>query len=358
MKKTTTMKIAICTGGGDCPGLNPVIRAVVKYAKNRYNIDVIGIEDSFNGLVSRPLRTMALSNEKVTDILDRGGTILGTANYGDTLRGSDEKKHIELIKAGMHEIGASALIVVGGEGTQGMAQKLVRAGLNIIGIPKTIDNDLPGTDQTVGFASCVDLVAESVLRLRSTAESHDRIMIIEVMGRDSGYIALHGGIAGGAQIILLPEIKFSYEKIVDKILQRKKQGRKYSLVVVSEGACPEGEEPFYKQTPSAQKVLGGIGQEVAHKLRQLTTMDTRYTVLGHLQRGGAPSAGDKLLATRFAVKAVDLAQQGQFGTITVLKGNKIESLAYQSMQRFHRQKIALDDELLLAAEGIGICLGR
>jgi 6-phosphofructokinase 1 len=190
------MKLALCTGGGDCPGLNPVIRAVVKYAKNRYNCEVIGVEDSFNGLLTNPLRAAPLSPAAVTDILDRGGTILGTANYGNTLRGTDEQQHIAQIKEALRSLGATALVVVGGEGTQGMAQKLVRAGINIIGIPKTIDNDLPGTDQTIGFASCVDLVADSVLRLRSTAESHDRIMIIEVMGRDSGFIALHGGVAG------------------------------------------------------------------------------------------------------------------------------------------------------------------
>jgi ATP-dependent phosphofructokinase / diphosphate-dependent phosphofructokinase len=352
------MKLAICTGGGDCPGLNPAIRAVVKYARNRYNMEIVGIEDSFNGLITRPLRSLPLTSPMVTDILDKGGTILGTSNFGNTLKGADEKKHIALIKAGLQELGCEGLIVVGGEGTQGMAQKLVRAGINIIGLPKTIDNDLPGTEQTIGFSTCVDLVAESVLRLRSTAESHDRIMIIEVMGRDSGYIALHGGIAGGAQIILLPEIKFSYQKIVEKIRQRQQEGRKYSLIVVSEGACAEAGEVSYNQHFTQQKILGGIGQEVATKLRQLTSMDTRYTVLGHLQRGGAPNAVDKLLATRFAIKAVDLASQRQFGFITVLKNNRIDCLPYNSLQDFERQKIASNDDLLLAAEGIGICLGR
>jgi 6-phosphofructokinase 1 len=358
VEEAKAMKLAVCTGGGDCPGLNPVIRALVKYAKNRYNIELIGIEDSFNGLISRPLRTVKLTSENVSDILDRGGTILGTSNSGDTLRGANEKKHAELVKGGLQELGAAGLLVIGGEGTQGMAQSLIRAGINIIGIPKTIDNDLPDTEQTIGFASCVDLVAESVLRLRSTAESHDRIMIIEVMGRDSGYIALHGGIAGGAQIILLPEIKFSYEKIIEKIRQRKQQGRKYSLVVVSEGASPEGEEPLYRGISPQQRVLGGIGQEIAQKLHQLTSMDTRYTVLGHLQRGGAPNAADKLLATRFAIKAIDLAYQQQFNQITVLKRGRIESLPYHPTKRFERQKIANSDELLIAAEGIGICLGR
>lgn len=352
------MKLAICTGGGDCPGLNPVIRAVVKYAKNRYGIELIGVHDSFNGLIDRPLRAGLLTGDAVTDILDRGGTILGTHNSGETLRGPEEKKHLALIKSGLQELGAEALVVVGGEGTQGMAQKLVRAGVKIIGIPKTIDNDLPGTEQTIGFSSCVDLVAESVLRLRSTAESHDRIMIIEVMGRDSGYIALHGGVAGGAQIILLPEIQFSYQKIVEKIRQRKQEGRKYSLVVVSEGAAPEGEGRIYNSSLSKQKVLGGIGQEVAYKLRQLTAMDTRYTVLGHLQRGGAPNAADKILATRFAMHAVDLAHAQQFGQIVVLKGNKTASLPYSQLVHFERQQIPMDDELLRAAEGIGISLGR
>jgi 6-phosphofructokinase 1 len=352
------MKLAICTGGGDCPGLNPVIRAVVKYAKYHHNVEVVGIEESFNGLLTRPIRQQVLTVESVADILDRGGTILGTHNYGETLRGPDEKKHIALFKAGLQELGAEGLIVVGGEGTQSMAQKLVRAGGKVIGIPKTIDNDLPGTDQTVGFSTCVDLVSESVLRLRSTAESHDRIMIIEVMGRDSGYIALHGGIAGGAQIILIPEINFSYEKIIEKIRKRQKDGRKYSLIVVSEGAAPEGEELVFNKAFAKQKILGGIGQEVAGKLRQLTGIDTRYTVLGHLQRGGAPNASDKILATRFAKGAVDLAVKRQFGKIVVLKGNRIESMPYESDHHFERHKIPADDELLQAAEGMGICLGR
>ncbi len=352
------MKLAICTGGGDCPGLNPVIRAVVKYAKHRHNTEVVGIEESFNGLLTRPIRQQALTPESVADIFDRGGTILGTHNYGDTLRGADEKKHIALIKTGLKELGVECLLVVGGEGTQSMAQKLVRAGVKVIGIPKTIDNDLPGTDQTIGFSTCVDLVSDSVQRLRSTAESHDRIMIIEVMGRDSGYIALHGGIAGGAQIVLIPEINFSYDKIIAKIRKRQQEGRKYSLVVVSEGASPEGEASIYNQTFAKQKILGGIGQEVASKLRQLTAMDTRYTVLGHLQRGGAPNAVDKLLAARFAMAAVDLAIKEQFGKIVVLKGNRIASMPYESSHHFERFKIPADDELLQAAEGMGICLGR
>ncbi|MFK7824950.1 MAG: 6-phosphofructokinase [Oligoflexales bacterium] len=351
-------KIGICTGGGDCPGLNAAIRCVVKHAIHTHKMQVIGIRDSFQGLQKRPVAAFELFYDHVADILHKGGTILGTYNKGDNFKSADGKKKIALTLEGFKSLGLDALIVVGGEGTQTMASQLHEAGIPTIGIPKTIDNDLPETDQTIGFSSCIELVNESVMRLQSTAESHDRVMVLEVMGRDSGFIALQGGVAGGANVILIPEIPFTYESICTKIKYRQSLGRNYSLVVVSEGAFPKGEEAKYKLNMSGAKNLGGIGQIVADELQSRTKMDTRITVLGHLQRGGQPNTSDKILATRFAIHAVDLATKGETGRVVVLKSNQITSVPYEKIKNHERRKISMDDDLLKASEDIGICLGR
>lgn len=352
------MKIAICTGGGDCPGLNAAIRAVVKHAKLNYGFEVIGVYDSFNGLMDRPIQAKSLDFEDVTEILWRGGTVLGTYNKGSTYTGHGAEKRLQLTAEGMKLLGAEVLIVVGGEGTQSMAQQLSEIGVPVIGIPKTIDNDLPGTDQTIGFSSCVDLVADSVMRLHSTAESHDRVMVLEVMGRDSGYIALHGGLAGGANVILIPEVPFDFDKIYKKIMYRKSLGRNFSLVVVSEGASEKGGEAIYSENSSGSKNLGGIGQRVARKLNEMSGMETRVTVLGHLQRGGAPNAADKLLATRFGIHAVELAAKKAFNRLVVLKNGAINDISYKEVPAHARRKLSLDDDVLRAAESIGISIGR
>lgn len=350
------MKIAICTGGGDCPGLNAVIRAVVKHSKLSYGAEVVGVYDSFNGLLEDPKKARSLEIDDVTDILSLGGTMLGTYNKGGTFKGSNGKAQIDQAVESLQQLGVDCLIVVGGEGTQTMAQQLADLGVNIIGVPKTIDNDLPGTQQTIGFSSCVDFVSDSVMRLRSTAESHDRVMILEVMGRDSGYIALHGGIAGDANIILLPEIPFDYSKIYQKIEQRRKMGRKFSLIVASEGAYELGGQPQYQG--DSKKYLGGIGQTIAQNLTQRCDLEMRVTVLGHLQRGGAPNAVDKIFATQAGVKAVDLAHQKKYGRVVVYKDGRISDILYSDIKRYQRRKIEPDDELLSIAESTGICLGR
>ncbi|MDD9952624.1 MAG: ATP-dependent 6-phosphofructokinase [Zetaproteobacteria bacterium] len=352
------MKIGVCTGGGDCPGLNAAIRAIAQHGNESYGFQVYGIFDSYNGLESRPIRAIELSKDHVHDILDRGGTILGTYNRGGLFTDPGGHERAKRVIGGIKSLNLDALIVIGGEGTQTMAQYLVDQGVPVIGVPKTIDNDLPETDQTIGFASCVSLVADSLNRLRSTAESHDRVMILEVMGRDSGFIALHGGIAGGADIILLPEVPFSYDEVIDKLQRRKQQGRKYSLVVVSEGAYEKSSEPHYKSNVGGKMNLGGIGQMVAHKVYEATGMETRVTVLGHLQRGGSPVAEDKLLATRFGIHAVDLVAQKKFGQVVVLQEGKITQVPYSMIEKFARRKIGPNDSYLLAAEGVGISLGR
>ncbi len=350
------MRIGLFTGGGDCPGLNAAIRAVVKRA-SLSGIEIVGIYDSLQGLIERPLRAKPLQLADVTDLVAKGGTILGTYNKGNPFT-KDKDAKIKAIRAGMQELKLDGLISIGGEGSQGIAAEMVKENFNIIGIPKTIDNDLPGTEQTIGFSTCVDIVAESVMRLQSTAESHDRIMVLEVMGRDSGYIALHGGVAGGANVILIPEIPFDFAAIERKIQARKAMGRKFSVIVVSEGALPKDGEMTYKNEVSGEKNLGGIGQLVSKGLYDRTGMDIRVTVLGHIQRGGPPNPVDRLLATRFGVYAVELALKKQFGRLVVLKGQKLSDIAYKDLPVYQRRKIAENDEMLTAAEGIDICLGR
>ncbi|MCB9228431.1 MAG: ATP-dependent 6-phosphofructokinase [Deltaproteobacteria bacterium] len=353
------MKIGICTGGGDCPGLNAAIRAAVKHGIRNHQMEFTGILDSFNGLQDRPMRTIPLKNTDVMDILHRGGTILGTFNRGCCFSGADGDHKLQLTKEGFDELKLDALIVIGGEGTQGMSSQLIQAGIPVIGIPKTIDNDLPGTDTTIGFSSCVDLVADSVHRLRSTAESHDRIMILEVMGRDSGYIALHGGVAGGCNVVLIPEIPFSWDSIISKINFRKKLGRNFSLIVVSEGAVPAGEQTQqFQTTPDGRQVLGGIGQIVGIRLQKETGMETRVTVLGHLQRGGQPNPQDRLLASQMGIHAIDLLAQGLHNQMVIKKGDRITHIPFSDISANSRRKISSDDQLLKAAEGLGICLGR
>lgn len=351
------MKIGLLTGGGDCPGLNPAIRAVVKCATTKHGMQVTGILDSFNGLFETPYRTRSLGVEDVHDILARGGTILGTHNKGNPFE-SERAQRIDEIQAGMQALDISALIAIGGEGTQGMAAELDSENIPVIGIPKTIDNDLPGTERTIGFASCVDFVAEAVQRLRSTAESHDRIMVIEVMGRDSGYIALHGGIAGGANVILIPEIPFNLEVVSAKISDRKRAGRKFSVVVVSEGAHATRQQQLYIDEQAANKRLGGIGDYVACSLNGSTGIEARVAVLGHLQRGGIPSATDRILASRFAVHACHLAAQKDFGRYVIFRDGKISDIPYRALEPYKRRRIGSDDDVLRTAQALNICVGR
>jgi len=347
------LKIGISTGGGDCPGLNAAIRAIVKYASLKHNAHLIGICDSFEGLRNRPLRTRNLILTDVSDILWKGGTILGTYNTHAISKNSRHfKDDISLICEGYHSLELDALIVIGGEGTQSVAQHLVERGLSIVGIPKTIDNDLPKTEQTIGFSTCVDLVAQSISCLQSTAESHDRVMVLEVMGRDSGYIALYGGLSGGAHIILIPEIAFSYESVCQKIKERKKIGRNYSVIVVAEGARPKG----FSAKPSGNSF--SAGRMVAEKIEHMLKIETRVTVLGHLQRGGSPNPTDRLLATRFGVHAVDLVIQKKFSRITIVKNGKISDTPYKNIRKWERRMIHNQDEQLLSSEAVGICLGR
>jgi 6-phosphofructokinase 1 len=315
------MKVGILTGGGDAPGLNAVIRAVVRRSV-RYGNEVIGVRHGWDGLINNSYVPLDLN--AVSGILPRGGTIIGTSRVNPY----KVKDGIKKLRENMGTNGIEALICVGGEDTLGTAYKLHNEiSLPVIGVPKTIDNDIPCTDYTFGFDTAINIATEAIDRLHTTAESHDRIMVVEVMGRHAGWIALHSGLAGGADCILIPERPFRMDDVAELIKRRHNRGKSFSIVVVAEGAVPQeigAEVKVSEEVDSFGHVrLGGVGYYVSKKLEELTGFETRTVVLGHLQRGGTPTAFDRVLATRFGVAAADLAFQKSFGKMVVLRGNKI-----------------------------------
>jgi ATP-dependent phosphofructokinase / diphosphate-dependent phosphofructokinase len=322
--------IGILTGGGDAPGLNAVIRAVVKTATCEYGIRVIGIEDGFEGLLG-PTRTRVLSAGDVRGLLPRGGTILGTRNRGqfvertkDGEKMAAEEVYKEAI-GNMNLLGIDALIVLGGEGTLTIAAEFDERGIPVCGVPKTIDNDLACTELTFGFVTALDIATEALDRLHTTAESHDRVMILEVMGRHAGWIALHSGIAGGADVILIPEIPFSLDAVAEKIQARDLAGSNFSIIVAAEGALEIGHELIYQDKGDAHHAprLGGIGMYLQHAIEEKTGRETRCVVLGHLQRGGRPNAFDRMLATNFGSCAVRSLSEGKRSVMVALQAGDV-----------------------------------
>lgn len=312
-------RIGILTGGGDCPGLNPVIRAVVRRALQE-GIEVVGIKNGWKGLIDRD--TVKLDLNSVSGILPKGGTILGTSRTNPY----QKPEHLSAAKTHFQDLGLDALIAVGGEDTLGVATKFVKEGFRIVGIPKTIDNDLSETDYTFGFDTAVNIAMESIDRLHTTAESHHRIMVAEVMGRHAGWIAVHAGIAGGADFILIPEIPINVDEVCEAIRKRHERGKTFSIIVVAEGA----EFQQGKTVATNEKLdefghvrLGGVGETLGKIIEDKTGFETRVTVLGHIQRGGSPTAFDRVLGTRFGVKALELVLSGQWGKMVSLKGNAI-----------------------------------
>ena len=315
-------KIGILTGGGDCPGLNPVIRAVVRKAMND-GLEVIGIKNGWKGLIEND--TVPLNLDSISGILPKGGTILGTSRTNPYKKEGGPEK----VKANFKALGLHALIVVGGEDTLGVAAKLVNEGLNIVGVPKTIDNDLSATDYTFGFDTALNIATECIDRLHTTAESHHRIMVAEVMGRHAGWIALEAGIAGGADVVLIPEFPIDLEEVCALIKKRYQRGETFSIVVVSEGArFKEGTMVLQEQKLDefGHARLGGIGEILAKEIEKRTGYETRVSVLGYIQRGGPPTAFDRVLGTRFGVKAIELVKEKRFGQMASLSGNKIISV--------------------------------
>lgn len=313
-------KIGILTGGGDCPGLNPVIRAVVRKAINE-GFEIVGIKNGWKGLIEND--TVALNLTAVSGILPKGGTILGTSRTNPYKKEGDAQK----VKNNFLALGLNALIVVGGEDTLGVAAKLTKDGIpNIVGVPKTIDNDLSCTDYTFGFDTAVNIAMECIDRLHTTAESHHRIIVVEVMGRHAGWIAIEAGIAGGADVILIPEVPIDVIEVCELIKKRHSRGKTFSIIVVAEGAQFKDKSLVTKEErldSFGHVRLGGIGDMLAAEIEKRTGYETRVSVLGHIQRGGSPTAFDRVLGTRFGVKAVELVSENKFGRMAALVGNKI-----------------------------------
>jgi len=322
--------IGIANGGGDCPGLNAVIRGAVRAAILGHGWRVIGINDGFDGLIW-PERTMPLTVESIAGILPRGGTILGTTNRGNPFHYivDDDGKKVEHDYSlrcceNARKLGIDAVIAIGGDGTQTIARDLCHLGIPIVGVPKTIDNDLSATEVTFGFDTALHVATDAIDRLHTTAESHGRVMVIEVMGRDAGWIALHSGLAGGADVILLPEIPFTIETVCESLRERAAKGKKFSLVVVAEGVKLPQPEFVEKRFPPPR--AGQVGILIGDAIHALLKQDVRVTVLGHIQRGGSPSPFDRILATRFGVEAVELVARGEFGRMVCLRAGEIESV--------------------------------
>jgi 6-phosphofructokinase 1 len=354
-------RIGVLTGGGDAPGLNAVIRAVVKSAFNA-GIEVVGLEDSFDGLLD-PSRSRVLTPKDVTGILRLGGTILGTTNRGNPFEypvATPEGKadYSDRVVETFNQMGLQALVVIGGDGSLSIAHQFYLKGIPVVGVPKTIDNDIVGTTSCFGFDTAVAFAADAIDRLHTTAEAHKRIMVVEVMGRNAGWIALQGGIAGGADVILMPEIPYNLDRVAAAIKRRESFGAKFSIVVVAEGAKPVGGQVTLREEarPGYVERLGGIGIVVAEQLEKMTGREARCVVLGHLQRGGGPTAFDRVLATRFGGAAVELIRRGAFGKMVANNPPDIVPIPLADVVG-RTKTVPLDFDLLKTARAIGVTLG-
>ena len=348
-------QIGILTGGGDAPGLNAAIRAVVRTAIGKFGMKCVGIEDSFEGILGEP-HTVTLTQKSVSGILPRGGTILGTRNRGSFVKMINGKPSFPEMPIGealanLDILGIEALVVVGGEGTLAIAEQFHKRDFPVIGVPKTIDNDLAATELTFGFMTAIDIATEALDRLHTTAASHDRVMILEVMGRNTGWIALHAGLAGSADIILIPEIPFSFEAVAQKVLAREMSGSRFTNIVVAEGAKEAGKGEIYSDAQELR--LGGIGDVVRHRIEELTGKESRCVVLGHLQRGGSPNAFDRMLGTNFGACAVRALAGGETGKMVALQAGTITTVPL-SEACANIKTVPVDGQLVRTARDIGI----
>jgi 6-phosphofructokinase 1 len=353
-------KIGILTGGGDAPGLNAVIRAAVRTAIRQFGMEVVGIEDGFEGLIGE-LQMRNLKTTDVAGLLPRGGTILGTRNSGHfcchTPNGElyyPEEPISEAIE-NMRRVEIEALVILGGEGTLAIAEQFNRRGFPVIGVPKTIDNDLACTELTFGFQTACDIATEALDRLHTTAESHDRVIILEVMGRDTGWIALHSGLAGSADVILIPEIPFVMERVIEKVRAREAGGSRFTNIVVAEGAKELGGEAKYVDSGGTDRAkrLGGIGEHIRERVEEETGKESRVVVLGHLQRGGTPNAFDRMLATNFGACAVRALAEGQRGVMVGLQSASIITVPLAEAVT-NIKTVSSDGQLIRTARDVGI----
>ncbi len=348
-------RIGVLTGGGDAPGLNAVIRALVKHLSAN-SVEVIGFRDGFRGLVLGASRVLDMN--AISGILPRGGTILGTSNRDNPFEFQGQDRLADCLK-NVQELGVESVVVIGGDGSLAISTECYRRGLPTVGVPKTIDNDLEATDQTFGFDTAVNTATEALDRLHTTAESHHRVMVLEVMGRYAGWIALASGIAGGADAILIPEIPFRFETVANRILQRKAAGRSFSIIVVAEGAkMPDGNLVVARTVAGSHDPirLGGIGHLIAARMEDLTGLEARVTILGHVQRGGSPTPYDRILATRYGVAAADLALGRVYGHMVALRGTSVIPVPFSEAVGKMRA-VPIDGELMQTARGVGITFG-
>ena len=357
-------RIAILTGGGDCPGINAVIRAVAKKAMDEKGMEVIGIEDGYEGVVTQ--RYQKLRNKDVSGILTLGGTILGTSNKANPYRYPVKRgRKLELrdlsqaALRNLRKLNVDCLVCIGGDGTLSIAHRLFKDGIPIVGVPKTIDNDLKGTEITFGFDSAVQIATEAIDRVHTTAQSHHRVMIVEVMGRRAGWIALYSGVAGGGDIILIPEIPYDISVVTEKVKERNKRGKRFSIVVVAEGARPKGGEVVIQRIvkESTDPIrLGGIGFVLGEQIEEITGLESRTVLLGHLQRGGPPTPFDRLLATRLGTKAVELIENQEFGFMVGVKGDALVKVPLETVAKGSR-RVPLNHPLMKSARSVGTSFG-
>jgi 6-phosphofructokinase 1 len=354
------VKIGLSTGGGDAPGLNAVIRGAVLAAVHR-GWECAGIRRGYDGLLGQD-QVIPLGPGEVRGITHLGGTILGTTNRGDPFRWrrqlpdgrwTEEDRSDELIRS-FRAHGLDALIAIGGDGSLAIARRLQLKGIPLVGVPKTIDNDVGGTVVTFGFDTAVGIATDAIDRLHSTAEAHERVMVVEVMGRHAGFIALHAGLAGSADVILIPEIPFAIERVCDKIRKREAEGRHFSIVVAAEGAYPKGGQPVFKETTQR---LGGIAERVAREIEALTGKETRSLVLGHLQRGGSPTTFDRVLGLRFGAAAVRLVAEGKFGCMVALTPPHHIAAVPLEQALDRPRRVQLDSDAVATARDLGVSFG-
>lgn len=361
-------KALVLTGGGDCPGLNAVIRGIVKRASQENDWEIIGSMEAYNGVIKKPYNIKILDKETVAGIHFRGGTIIKTTNKGgpfawptENSDGTWTEKDVsdELIN-NLKELGVEAVISIGGDGSQKIAYELYKKGLNVIGVPKTIDNDLSATDYTFGFQSAVEVATDAIDKLVTTAESHNRVFILELMGRDAGWITLSAAIAGGAEMCLIPEIPYNVEKVLEKVNSRFVNGQGFAIIVVAEGAKNINGEVIsseVKEIGYHHKKLGGIGDLLKDELKEAGfTGDIRTMTLGHLQRGGTPTAFDRILATEYGVKAFEMVLKKEYGNMVAIRHQKLISVPLiEAISKY--KLVELDSDLIKTARGVGISLG-
>lgn len=374
-------RVAILTNGGDCPGLNAVIRAIVKTAES-HNVECYGFIEGYKGMLKNEFIRLE-SNGSASGLLHRGGTIIGSSNstnlFNYKVEENGETVYRDLSQTAIDNVkmdGFDCIFTLGGDGTQKSARDFAIKGLNVIGVPKTIDNDVAHTDITFGYNTAVSVATDALDRLHSTAESHHRVMVLEVMGRYAGWIALESAIAGGADVALIPEIPYDIDKVVEKIMKRRQIGKKFSIVVVSEGAKPKDGDITVKRTLDDGKGLdnirlGGIGEKVAEEIEERTKMISRCTVLGYVQRGGTPTSYDRVLSTKYGYKAMELALDGKFNTLVTLKNGKLDYVPLEDVVGNNKEigaksggtestsikRVQMDDDLIKVARNLEICLG-